>query len=425
MRSLELATFPVRDLRLGDVTAYDRRTAVLTVDAGEVRRMVLCDPRLAGLDVDVARPGDPLRIVNVLDVVEPREKVSGTGGVFPGILSPPTLTGAGVTHRLAGAAVVATGVFPGSGDNLLRQENCTVDMSGPGAAYSPFSQTCNLVLSYHLAPGSANAEYDQSLRQATLAVARYLAAATRDQAPAESATYALGPVDPDLPGIAYICEVPTFGLLFRSLFYGMDLQNSLPTCVHPNELMDGAVVGADYHYAGQRTITYFLQNSPVAEELYRGHGVTHRFCGVIVAGHFMRDVDKVRGAEQSARVAEMLGARGTIVTACAGGNALIDALYAGRSCERLKIKSAVVLVEMANEAGDDPGLPDFTAENDLLISVGNREQLVDLPRVERVLGGAKLLGTDTGSVGPMRLPVREILGANNEQGGWRLTARAY
>ena len=78
------------------------------------------------------------RIIPVKDVIEPRVKVSGNGGIFPGFVSKVDMVGEGRTHVLKGAAVVTTGRIVGFQEGII-------DMSGPGADYT-YLQTQNIVI---------------------------------------------------------------------------------------------------------------------------------------------------------------------------------------------------------------------------------------------------------------------------------------
>lgn len=107
---LELASFPVHRARLGERTIW--ADGVLTVAAAEMRGLVLADPRLGDVRLELAHPGDSARILRALDSVEPLHKVAGPGSTFPGFLGPPDTAGRGRTHRLAGLSVVAVTDFP-------------------------------------------------------------------------------------------------------------------------------------------------------------------------------------------------------------------------------------------------------------------------------------------------------------------------
>ncbi len=45
------------------------------------------DEHIKSIDLELAHSGESVRIVPVKDVIEPRVKVEGNGGIFPGIIS--------------------------------------------------------------------------------------------------------------------------------------------------------------------------------------------------------------------------------------------------------------------------------------------------------------------------------------------------
>src|SRR5437870_4453558 len=102
---LELGTFPVKDIVFGGATRYD--AGQLTVDRDAVLAAVRQDPRIATAEIEIARPGESVRIWPVRDVIEPRIKVAGPGVCYPGICGRDIATvGEGRTHRLAGMGEV-------------------------------------------------------------------------------------------------------------------------------------------------------------------------------------------------------------------------------------------------------------------------------------------------------------------------------
>src|SRR5262245_45860969 len=104
---LDVGSIEVEGIEFGGKT--DLRDRTLVVHRDEIRQLVLDDPHFSGVKLRLARRGERVRIIHALDVVEPRWKVAGPGGVFPGFVTPPDRAGEGTTHRLAGVAVVATG----------------------------------------------------------------------------------------------------------------------------------------------------------------------------------------------------------------------------------------------------------------------------------------------------------------------------
>src|SRR6185503_9411242 len=134
----------VRDVEIGDRTAL--RDHTLVIDPEELRSLILADPHFADARIRVVKPGESVRIIRTRDVVEPRWKVSGPGGVFPGFVSPALTVGEGRTHRLAGVAVVEVGAPVPGESTVFRQR--LIDMAGPGAALSPFARTLNVALEF-------------------------------------------------------------------------------------------------------------------------------------------------------------------------------------------------------------------------------------------------------------------------------------
>jgi len=103
---LELGYIYIKDVQFGDATKVEN--GVLYVNKEELLKTVVRDDnRYAKVDVELARPGEEIRITPVKDVVEPRVKVEGPGGVFPGFINKVDTVGTGKTHVLKGAAVLS------------------------------------------------------------------------------------------------------------------------------------------------------------------------------------------------------------------------------------------------------------------------------------------------------------------------------
>ena len=128
----------VSELVIGEETAYEGGRLV----AGRSQlEGLFADPALARVSLDVARPGEDVRIVKVLDAIEPRAKEPGSGRIFPGLLGPAQPQGRGDTHVLRGVAVITAGYLP-------RAQEAVIDMAGPAAELTPFGSTHNLVISF-------------------------------------------------------------------------------------------------------------------------------------------------------------------------------------------------------------------------------------------------------------------------------------
>ena len=75
---------------------------VLYVSKKELSEVFLSEEKIKEVEFDVARPGESVRITPVKDVIEPRVKVEGKGGVFPGVISSVETVGSGKTYCLKG-----------------------------------------------------------------------------------------------------------------------------------------------------------------------------------------------------------------------------------------------------------------------------------------------------------------------------------
>ena len=82
--------------------------------------------------------------------------------------------------------------------------------------------------------------------------------------------------------MAYLLhEIPWIYGAQASPIHG-DSYGSLPTLMHPNEVLDGALVSIRDYEGCSRDATYFYQNPSILSELYRRHGVDLDFVGVVL-----------------------------------------------------------------------------------------------------------------------------------------------
>lgn len=432
---LELASFQVDDVVFSPETQLEGKT--LHVNERELKDALLPNPYIEEIGVDVARPGERARIVHAIDVVEPRNKVSVPGSVFPGRLGPTGQVGNGTTNRLAGIAVVGT-AEPFTGEEYWYAREAIIDMSGPGAAYSPFSKTVNLVL--HFTPGSAGEEIDptdreqfevdnrtpeadrrmEATRVLCLKAAQYLAGKVNGMPPDYVATYELHPVDPELPSIVYIC------CNGASLYGSSSATRGWAIPMYPNELMDGAVVNSGFLLAANfRDCTYTYQQDAVVEELYSRHGVDLDFRGIIFFSSFPYTLeDKEREAGSVVRMAKMLGADAAIISPISEGHGSVEMMMVCRMCEEAGIRTAVAVGDMTAENGD-PGFTHWVPEADALVAAGDSHHKVRLPAVDRVIGGARVLYGDQAAAAEIEVEARHMYGASNPAGKTRLMGRLY
>jgi glycine reductase len=404
---LEVAAFPVRRARLGAPAAYDG--GVLTIDPHVVSRLVLGDPRIAEVRLDLAHPGDSVRVLSALDAIEPLHKPEGPVPAFPGFLGPPHTAGSGRTHRLAGFTVVEVTEFPFPASGVQAFEEGVIEMSGPGAAYAGCADRVNLLLVLAPGPAASNADYDDAVRRAGLRVADHLAALTVGQAPERVEVFDHGGDDGGRRRVVWVHQVRAQGPMVQSFLYGHEISGILPTVLAPGELFDGAVVGGNYK-TGSKTPTFVHTRHPSLLALSARPDL--HVAGVIVArGHHENEFLKERSAHFVAKLATLLRADGALCTYEATGNTHIDFMLTVQALERAGIPTASVVHEYGGPLGEDPPLVDVVPEAVALASSGGIDRRLALPAVERVIGGDRLAHRGEPAHGPLDLPIQELYAA--------------
>ena len=428
---LEMGSFSVRDIELSNRTRYTE--GILTVDREELRRLLLGGGEFADVAVEVARSGEAVRIIHVMDAVEPRYKVDGRSS-FPGVVGPRRTAGDGRTHRLAGMAVVAVGEAVAGEPTYWRE--AIIDMVGPGAAATPFGATINLVLDFqpaseyldadrpeavveNLMIGSGLAQrYNRAVRVAELKAATYLARATAALEPDELAVYETAPIDGSLPRVVYFFQVD--GLVI----YGDSCNGILPSLIHPNEILDGALVNVvSNSHAAYRYSTFFNQNHGLVQELYAHHGQDLEFAGVIVYPAAADDMDKKQMvAECAVKLATRLGAHGVCSSYLGGGHPAVEFMLICQKCEQAGLKTVQVMPESYG-GPEDPGFVYFVPEAVGIVSTGRCTERIELPAMPRVLGGQSFFDLQNAPAGPLSGTYRHLFGSCTSTGTGRVTAR--
>ncbi|HEX2272790.1 MAG TPA: glycine/sarcosine/betaine reductase component B subunit [Acidimicrobiales bacterium] len=398
---------------MGDGTSYaDGR---LTVSAPEAES-VLADPTLAGVRVTWASPGDPVRIVKVLDAVEPRTKGPGGGGIFPGFLGPARAQGRGTTHVLRGATVVAAGHLP-------RAQEAVVDMSGPAAGMSPLGTRHNLVVEFTPADGAPWEDVDRAVRRGLLALAAHLAEAALGAEPDEVEELPpVGTGDGDgLPRVGAVTNLQTQGNFKDVFVYGRSFGAALPTLLDPGEVDDGAVVSGQFGHPSLKNPTLLHQNHPVVAALRARHGTDLTFAGLVIAPEPVDAVQKELVAAHAARVCAAAGFDAAVVTKEGGGNADADVSLKLDALEDAGIAAVGIYAEMAGPDGTGPPVVVPPERATAMISTGNYDERLTLPEMERALGGEEVSLVERPATAEMELPTAVIYCANSPLGWGRLT----
>jgi glycine reductase len=418
---LELLWSDVQAMRAGAATRLV--AGALEANLDELRAHLQCDGRLQSVRIDLAHPGDACRIGRVLDVMAPRAKLEG-GEDFPGVLGPLIGAGSGRTLALDHVAVVVTDQQSPTAAGLA-----LIDMSGPAADLTEYARTHNVVLSAWPASGVARPEYLSAMRLAGLKAAIYLAQAARHAVPDQVEVFDLpAPTRipaamQHLPRVAYVFQIhshqrPTG--LEEGILYGDPVRQMLPTVVHPNEILDGAVVRG---FMGRHATTYAIQNHPVIRALYAQHGQTLWFTAVVLTVAQATEPERVRSACLAAGiVAHVLGADGAVFTKIGGGAPHVDMAQAAARCEALGVKTTLIVEDMSTDGAEEGMLLFNFPGLDALVNVGSGQEKVMLPAMEQVIGADDLAAA---LQGPLQTSYGSICGAIEQIGASSVMAQVY
>jgi glycine reductase complex component B subunit alpha and beta len=406
----------VSSIDIGATTQYEQRRLVVGRDQAQA---LFADPALASVRVHTAMPGDQVRIIAPLDVVEPRCKESG-GGTFPGWIAPVNRKRGGDTHVLRGAAVLAAGHLP-------RNQEGLIDMSGPAARLSPFGQTNNVVIEFDRADSASWHEAEVAVRRGVLRLAVHLADAAVEASP-EAVEELAPPHQPGtptggLPRVGVITNLQTQGAFKDVFVYGHSMAGSLPTLFDPAEIEDGAVVSGQYGHPALRNPTYLHCNHPVITELRTRDGGDLHFAGVVLCPEPVEQADKELVSAHAAWLCRAAGFDAVIVTKEGAGNADNDLMLKVDALEADGLTAVALYAEMSGADGTGPPLV-AGPRRGAVISTGNYDQRVTLPAVERALGETYLKIADAEATAAVEIPTAAILCALSPLGAGRLTCRA-
>lgn len=426
---LELGKIFINDVRFGDAMKVEK--GILYVNNAEIAKLVLEDERIKSVSVELAKPGEETRITPVKDVIEPRVKVSGKGGVFPGVVNKVATVGEGRTHALCGAAVITCGRIVGFQEGII-------DMSGPGAEYAPFSKLNNICIVVEPADNLATRDYEEAVRMAGVKTASLIGKAGIDIDPDEVEVYETKTLKesaaeyPDLPKVAYVYMLQTQGLLHDTYVYGTDAKKIVPTVIYPTEVMDGAIVSGNCVSACDKNTTYHHQNNPVIKEMYANHGKDFNFIGVILTNETVYLADKERSSDWTAKLCGYLGLDGVIISQEGFGNPDTDLIMNCRKIEDKGVKTVLITNEYAGRDGASQSLADADPKADAVVTGGNSNEVIVLPPMRKVIGTLayvdKIAGGFAGSLRPdgsIEAEIQVLTGATNEMGFNKMSAVSY
>lgn len=417
---LEIGRIKIRNVQFSEKTFIEK--GVLYINKNELIQYLKEDSNIEDVDIDIARPGESVRIIPIKDIVQPKIKVNGKGQVFPGIISDVDTVGEGVTHILEGCAVVTTG-------KIVNFQEGIIDMSGPGAKYNSFSKLNNVVLMITPVPELGKHAHEEAVRIAGLKAAYYLGKAGKEIEPDEKELFIYNPIIeaaqlyPDLPKVAYVYMIQSQGLMHDNYIYGLDAKGILSTLISPTEVLDGAIVSGNCAAPCHKNTTFHHSNNPIIIDLLRRHGKDLCFIGVILNNESTMLSYKKRAAHYTEKLANIIGAEGAIIAEEGGGNPETDLMLNCKLLERSGIKTVLITDEYAGRDGRSQGLADVTSEADAVITNGNGNELVTLPAMEKVLGSLETVEVITGGFdgsmnhdGSITVEIASIMGSLCELG---------
>ena len=428
MKKLELGNILIHDVQFSN-EGSKVENGVLYVNKEEICKIALEDENIASCEVFLARPGESVRITPVKDVIEPRVKVEGPGGIFPGWIAKVDTVGEGKTNVLKGAAVVTTGKIVGFQEGII-------DMSGPGADYTPFSKTYNVVVKMEPKEGLKQHEHEYALRIAGFKIACFLGELGRNITPDEVKVYEFDNIVesaakyPNLPRVGYVHMLQSQGLLHDTYVYGVDAKRTLTTIIYPTETMDGAIISGNCVSACDKNTTYHHQNNPVVADLFEQHGKTLNYVCNIITNENVYLADKQRSSDWSAKLCRLLDLDGVIVSQEGFGNPDTDLIMNTKKIEAEGIKTVIITDEYAGRDGKSQSLADADPSADAVVTGGNANQVIVLPPMETVYGHLEFVDTIAGGSannidahGNITVEIQAITGATNETGFNYLSAR--
>lgn len=393
---LEIGNFYVKDIVFGNELSYE--DGILTIEKEAALNYIRQDERITEAELYIAKPGDQIRMCPVKEAIEPRVRPDGRSA-FPGYTGDMTRAGEGVTYALKNCSVLVVGRHWGGFQDGI------IDMSGEGQKYTLFGQLMNIVL-----VADTNEEFEKheqqkkndALRRAGHKLAEYIANCVKELEPEETEVFDLGAMIKrgeeveKLPSVVYVMQPQSQmeELGYNDLAYGWDMNRMLPTVMHPNEVLDGAIVSGSFMPVSSKWSTYDFQNCPNIKALYKEHGKTINFLGVIMSNLNVALEQKERAALYVAQIANTLGADGAVVAEEGYGNPDADFVGCIVALEDAGVKTVGISNECTGRDGQSQPLVTLDEKCDAIVSCGNVSELIELPTMETVLGELQALGRD-------------------------------
>jgi sarcosine reductase len=271
------------------------------------------------------------------------------------------------------------------------------------------------------------AEYYKQLKKIGLRIGTYLAKSVTIAPPDQTVTYTLATGAQGLPRVVYVCMLSSLQNWEKgeAILYGNDLAGMLPTLLHPNELLDGAVIAQNFNLGID---TYTFLNNPVIKGLYNRHGKEVRFVGVVVCVSNVTRKQLECSVQMTTKLAaDILAADLAIITKVGGGIPESDVMLIIESLERKGVHTSGIIWSHLGDGTIKDLLTAYSPAANALASVGINDASVTLSEQERVVGGIEVepFSDDPEDKpqpahGAIRVRYRDICGAINQLGASRV-----
>lgn len=408
---LEIGNYLVEQVEFGEKTTLENK--LLTINKEELTSLLKEDGNFADVKINIARPGESKRIINVIDVFQPRCKPDG-GSAYAALTGDISTTGVGRTNAVQNVGIVLSHHF-----DMLWES--VIQMDGEGSQYSPYSKLINVSIEFVPADVPVK-DYSDSVMAAGVKASEYIAEITKEMEADSIDVYEKSPqekIDPSLPRVAYFMQIYSLSDLCENFLYGTRPRRILPMYIHPNDILDGSVTSEQHGMpSGMRNECYMFQNHPMIKELYKQHGKTLNFVGMVMINQYNEFEMKNKNAQIAARLAKyQLEADGVIQTQCGGGHPNVDLMLNTEHCDALGIKHVIMVSEESDVEGTQAPLVLFSPKAKSIVSTGNTNQWHHFDGVETVYGGEHFRNVPQEVHEPVELSLMMVSGATSQIGG--------
>jgi sarcosine reductase len=153
------------------------------------------------------------------------------------------------------------------------------------------------------------------------------------------------------------------------------------------------------------------------------------FMGIILNPLMVTLKEKYRNCMLTVQYAQMLGAQGAVISQEGFGNPTTDLMLTCKGLENKGIKTVIITNEDAGIDGMSESLPDTVSEADAIISTGNSNATILLPKMDKIIGQLheieRVTGGNVESIredGQLLVEIHGIMGSHNLQGNTLLSA---